>query len=78
MRARTVEVVFEVKEPGAMGIAKGSRVALQEDLLVEWDQGQWKVTNPAGHASWVGRHDSHYGAICEYLKSRLGIEHEHS
>lgn len=74
MQARTVEVIFEVKEPGAMGIAEGSRIALQEDLLVEFEQGQWKVTNPAGHASWVGKHESRYGAICEYLKSRLGIE----
>jgi hypothetical protein len=74
MQARTIELRFELREPGAMGIAEGVHVALQEDLLVEFDQGLWKVTNPAGHLTWIGRQESYQGAICEYLKSRLGIE----
>lgn len=44
-----------------------------ETLLVEWEDDHWKVTNPEGHPSWIGRHEYQYGAIFEYLRERLAI-----
>ena len=79
---KRVEVLFQIRESRPMRKQFGRtsddympEVSLMERLLIEWEDGQWKVTNPAGdgHSSWVGRHESWQGAILDYLRERLAI-----
>lgn len=70
MRAETVQVTFTVREQGDTI----ESIALVENLLVVWRDGQWEVTYPLGHESWVGHARSRNAALLNYLASRLGIE----
>ena len=69
MRSKHVEVLLQIRETRD----SMPEVALLEKLLIEWEAGQWKVTNPDGHSSWIGRHESNHGAILDYLRERLAI-----
>ncbi len=64
-----VTIRFEIEQEGSP-----YGIHIEECLQVELESGLWKVTNPTGHASWVGYGRSKHEAILTYLSWRMGLD----
>lgn len=69
MKRRYINATFAIQDDGA----SGHRIGLEERLAIDFKDDQWIVTNPTGHAAWVGRSDNHDEATLNYFKARLGL-----